>query len=122
MKNILQSIHAQADLNLFLEANNQKLPGRNNIPGIDYAQVGLGVMVGRVLTIAMTIAALMVLVNLIWAAMEWITSGGDTGKLESSRARITQSVIGIIVLASVVAIFSLLQAFLGIEVLTFNFG
>ncbi|PIY80946.1 MAG: hypothetical protein COY80_00040 [Candidatus Pacebacteria bacterium CG_4_10_14_0_8_um_filter_42_14] len=112
---------AQANLNLFGEATLQKLPGRNSIADINSSQVGLGVMVSRVLTIAMTIAALMVLINLIWGAMEWVTSGGDTGKLESSRGRITQSVIGIIVLASVVAIFSLLQVFLGIEVLTFNF-
>lgn len=109
----------QANIDFFTEAKDKNLPGMNGIPDVDSGQVGLGNMVGNILVIAMTIGALMVLINLIWAAIEWVTSGGDTGKLESSRNRITQSVIGIIVLASVIAVFKLLQIFLGIEVLTF---
>ena len=46
------------------------------------------------------LGAIAVLVFFIWGAIEWITSGGDKGKLESARNRITQAVIGLIILVS----------------------
>src|SRR5690606_13303409 len=48
---------------------------------------------------AITIGGLMVLIFFIWGAIEWITSGGDSGKVASARNRITQAVIGMIILA-----------------------
>jgi hypothetical protein len=68
----------------------------------------------------MFIAALLVLFYLIWGAIEWITAGGDQSKIQKGRDRIVQSIIGIIVLASTLALFGLVQSFLGLEVL--NFG
>jgi len=117
MKNTTQL--AQASLDLFTEAGNQDLPGRNTITSITQPEVGLGNLVGNLLNIAMTISALLVLLYLIWGAIGWITAGGDSGKIETARNRITTAVIGIIVLASVVAIFKVLQLVLGIEVLKF---
>jgi len=67
----------------------------------------------------MTIAALLVFIYLLWGAIGWITAGGDKGKIETARNKITTAVIGVVVLASVVAIFKVLQLVLGIEVLTF---
>jgi NADH:ubiquinone oxidoreductase subunit 6 (subunit J) len=45
-----------------------------------------------------SIGAILVLVFFIWGALEWITSGGDKGKLENARNRITQAVVGLIIL------------------------
>ncbi len=115
----MNQLIAQAQIDLFTEARNAKLPGRNGIAYIDQPERGLGNLVGQLLNIAMTISALLVLLYLIWGAIGWITSGGDKGKIETARNRITTAVIGIIVLASVVAIFKVLQLVLGIEVLTF---
>ncbi|HEX9817330.1 MAG TPA: hypothetical protein VGA89_00320 [Patescibacteria group bacterium] len=44
------------------------------------------------------IGGIVVLVFFIWGALEWITSGGDKGKLENARNRITQAVVGMIIL------------------------
>jgi len=57
---------------------------------------------------------------LIWGAIEWITSAGDKGKMESARNKISNAIVGLVILAAVTAIFLVLQQFLGIEVLTFN--
>lgn len=81
---------------------------------------GFGAFLGTLLSAVMAIAALMVLLYLMWGAIEWITSGGDKGKLESARNKITQSIIGLIVLAATLAIFMLVQNFLGISVINFS--
>ncbi|OGJ16776.1 MAG: hypothetical protein A2632_01905 [Candidatus Pacebacteria bacterium RIFCSPHIGHO2_01_FULL_46_16] len=110
---------AQANIDLFNQAKSQELPGRNTISDITQPEVGLGVLVAQILSIMMTIGALMVFIYFLWGAISWISAGGDKGKIEEARNRITTSVIGIIVLASIVAIFKVLQLVLGIEVLKF---
>lgn len=47
-----------------------------------------------------TIGALMVIIFFLWGGIEWISAGGDSGKVEKARNRITQAVIGIILLVS----------------------
>ncbi len=61
------------------------------------------------------LGALGVLIFLVWGAFDWITGGGEKGKVDSARNKITGAIIGLIVLASVVAIFNLLGGFLGIN-------
>jgi hypothetical protein len=46
------------------------------------------------------IGAIMVLVYFAWGALDWITAAGDKGKLETARNKITNSIIGIIILVS----------------------
>lgn len=53
---------------------------------------------------AITLGGLALLVMLILGGFEWITAGGDKGKIESARERITQSIIGLLVLLGTVAI------------------
>jgi hypothetical protein len=62
----------------------------------------------------MLIAGLLVLFYLIMGGIEWITSGGDKGKTESARNKITAAVIGIIILAAAFAILQLVLTFLGL--------
>jgi len=76
--------------------------------------------VSSLISIAMPIAALLVLAYLIWGAFEWITSEGDSGKLTKARQKITSAIIGIIILSATMAIFLMLQQFLGICV--FRYG
>lgn len=63
------------------------------------------------------LGAITVLIFFVWGAVEWITSGGDKSKLESARNKITQALVGLIVLAGTTALFMLLQQFLDICVL-----
>jgi len=51
-----------------------------------------------------SIGAIMVLIFFVWGALEWISSGGDKGKVENARNRITQAVIGLIILVGSYAI------------------
>ena len=99
------------------EAQNQGLQGAEHANSSDG---GFGLFFGNIMSAVMTLAAVLVFGFLIWGAIEWITSGGDSGKLEKARNRIGNAVIGLIILAAATAIFLLLEGFLGIDVLTFN--
>lgn len=72
-------------------------------------------LINAVLSFVMVIAALLVLFYLIWGAFDWITSGGDKGKIDGARQKIISAVVGLIVVASAYAILLLAIRFLGFE-------
>ena len=71
-----------------------------------------GVFISSLLNFVMVIAALLVFVYLIWGGIDWITAGTDKGKTDGARTRITNAVIGLIVLAASYAILTLVLNFL----------
>jgi len=77
-----------------------------------------GSLINAVLSFVMVIAALLVFLYLIWGGIEWITSGGDKGKTESARNKITSAVVGLIILAASYAILLIILNFLGFSDLT----
>jgi hypothetical protein len=81
-----------------------------------------GEWIARILNGVMVISVLMLLVYLLWGGISWISAGGDSSKIQAARDRITQGIIGIIVLAATLAIFMLVQNFLGIELFDFTGG
>ena len=109
---------AQVTLDFAQEAIDKQVPGTANLDAANHAS-GFGPLMSSIFSFVMLIAAILVLFYLIWGAFEWITSAGDKGKLEKARQRISSAVLGIIVLGSVVAIFMIVQQFLGITVFTF---
>ena len=80
----------------------------------------VGILINRALNFVMVLGALLVFVYLIWGGIEWITAGGDKGKIEKAKEKITQSIIGLIVLAGMVALFAILQVALGFEIFNFT--
>ncbi len=81
-------------------------------PGTGFA-TSFGGMMNGLISFVMVIAAVLVFFYLIWGGIEWITSGGDKGKTESARNKITSAVIGLIVIAASYAILTLALNFLG---------
>lgn len=81
-------------------------------PGEGFA-TDFGKLINGVLSFVMVVAALLVFLYLIWGGIEWITSGGDKGKTETARNKITSAVIGLVVVAASYAILTLALNFLG---------
>ncbi len=100
-------------LNFKQAAQDQGLPG-----GEKGATVGGAI--SNLMTALMAIAVLAVFIYLVTAAFEWITAGGEKGKIESARNKITGAIIGLVILASVFVMIMIIQNFLGIHV--FSFG
>ncbi len=51
-------------------------------------------------TAVISIGALIVIIYFIWAAIDWIAAGGDSSKVAKARNKITQAVIGLVLLVS----------------------
>jgi len=80
--------------------------------------INLGSIITTLLSAVMAIAALATFGYLMWGSVEWIMSGGEKGKAEQARTKITTAVIGLFVLAATYAIFRLVLQILGFESLT----
>jgi len=81
-------------------------------PGTGYA-TDFGNMFSAILNVVMLIAAVLVFAYLIFGGIQWITSGGDKGKAEEARNKITAAIIGLIIVAASYAIINLVVSFLG---------
>jgi hypothetical protein len=101
------------------EAVSQQLPGSKNAAAADG---GFGIWLGNLMGGILFLASVLVLFYLLWGGIEWITSGGDKGKTEAARNKITSAIIGLIILASSAAVVMLIQRFLGVCFLKFTGG
>lgn len=72
-------------------------------------------LIFRFVDIAIIGSGIMLLVYLVWGAFEWLTSGGDKGKIENSRSRIMNALIGVALVALAFAIWKLALTFFGID-------
>jgi hypothetical protein len=79
-------------------------------------QYDLGVIIGSFINTAILVGAILALVFMVIASIQWITAGGDTGKIQKARDKFVQSIIGFAVVASTYAIFLVVQYFFGINV------
>jgi hypothetical protein len=74
----------------------------------------LGLLISRLLSVALIIAGILVFIYLVWGGIEYITSGGDKAKLESAKARITAALIGLTIVATSWAVMLIVAYFFGL--------
>lgn len=97
------------------QAQSQDLPGNSQMPSI-----GFGKLLSQVFQVSMLIGGFLVMFYFIWGALDWILSQGDKSKLEAARNKMLHAALGLLVLASVFALFSVLQQVLGVCIITSN--
>jgi hypothetical protein len=98
-------------LDIGQQAVSQNVPGSKNL---NTADAGFGNLMSGLLSNVMMLGAILCFAFLIWGAIDWIVSGGDKSKAEAARNKMTQGVVGLIVLASTTAVFRVVQGFLGL--------
>lgn len=76
----------------------------------------LGSFVSKVFSAVILVAGLATFMYLIYGGVQWIMSGGDKGKLEDARSKITNGIIGLAIVASAWAVYLLLDYFFGIGI------
>lgn len=74
----------------------------------------LGSFVSRSFSAIVLVAGLATFMYLIYGGVQWISSGGDKGKLEEARSKITNGIIGLAIVASAWAVYLLIDYFFGI--------
>ena len=76
---------------------------------------GITKMVSSVIGIITVAAGIWFLLQFTIGGFGWITSGGDKAKLQSSRDKITNAIVGLIIVSSVWAVMTLVGQFVGID-------
>lgn len=59
---------------------------------------------------------------LIWGSITWILSGGDKAGLEASKSKITNALVGIVLLIGTFAIVKLIEMFFTVNILSIDIG
>lgn len=75
----------------------------------------LGKFISGLISIALIIAGILTFTFLVWGGIEWLTSGGDKGRTENARNRITAALVGLAIIAASYAIMLLIQNVLGLS-------
>lgn len=74
----------------------------------------LGSFVSKSFSAILLVAGLATFLYLVYGGVQWIGSGGDKGKLEDAKNKITNGIIGLAVVASAWAVYLLIDYFFGI--------
>lgn len=99
----VEKVLAQASLDI-------KQPGNVKITDI-------GKLISAGVGTVLIIAALLAFLYLILGGIKWITSGGDKAGMEEARNKITHAIVGLIIVGASWAIMSLVQNFLGVQII-----
>ena len=78
--------------------------------------INAGSLISSLISIFIIISFIAAFFFLLQGAFQWITSGGDEGKVEAARNRITQAIVGLVIVVAVWALFGLVEDFLGVNV------
>lgn len=77
---------------------NPALEGNLGLAKTETSGLVLGTYIAYLWQTATLIGGLAVIVSLLLGGVQWVMAGGDKGKVEAARERITQTIIGMIVL------------------------
>jgi hypothetical protein len=86
------------------------------IGGIPPSVFDLGGIVKSLILVALFAGALFFLFQIIIGGISWINSGGDPKSLESSRGRIMNAVIGLVIIVAAFGITVIVTSALGINI------
>ena len=79
-------------------------PAAMNVGGSDPVQ-GVGKFLAFGINMFILISGLLLLIYLLWGAFDWISSGGDKEKITKAQNKITNAIIGMILIFVVLAVF-----------------
>ncbi len=108
---------------LLAQITNPAVPALETVSG-DSATFGatvLGQYIGILIQTSAVLGGLATLLYMFMGALQWITAGGDTGKIDKARGRMLQGLVGLGVLVSVVGIASFIGPVFGLDLLAPTF-
>lgn len=77
----------------------------------------IGQLISALVGTTLIIAALLAFLYLILGGIKWITSGGDKAGMEEARNKITHAIVGLIIVGAAWSIMTLVQNFLGVQII-----
>ncbi len=89
-------------MELALNFGGQQLNIPKNIPSGGLSS--LQQILSNAITLFIIAGCFLLVIYIVWAGIQWITSGGDKQKLSAARGRLTWAIIGFIIMLVAVAI------------------
>lgn len=80
-------------------------------------EANLEVIISNMLGVVTVFAGLFFLIYFLIAAFKWISSGGDTGKVQTARDQIVNGVLGLVVVVGTYTIVAIIGAIVGFNIL-----
>jgi hypothetical protein len=87
--------------------------GVRNLSGTEF----FNKLLPNLISLSFVVGAIIFVAIIIVGAIQWIISGGDKAGIESARSKITNAIIGLVILLSLFAIIYVLENFFGIKLL-----
>ncbi|RLC31706.1 hypothetical protein DRH13_02675 [Candidatus Woesebacteria bacterium] len=94
-------------------------------PTGEFAALGdltVGGIVSAFIRLILVIAALVFFFILVIGGIRWIASGGDKAAIEGARGKITNAIVGVVILLSLFALLKVVEDFFGINILALDIG
>jgi hypothetical protein len=102
---------------LQLPAINQDPKGLGGYAAVTDSSTTLATILSNILGFLTVLGGIWFLTNFILAAVSWISAGGDKGKVQQAKDKLTNAVIGLALIVGAYAISGLLGSILGIDFL-----
>jgi hypothetical protein len=77
----------------------------------------LETFISQLLGILTVVASIFFIVNMALAALNWITAGGDSGKIQKARDAMVQNVVGLIIVVGSYGVIGLIGQIVGLNIL-----
>lgn len=74
-------------------------------------------IISNLLGLFTVLGGLFFVIYFLIASLQWISAGGDTGKITEARNKMTQGVIGLIILVAAYGIIGLIGTIVGIDII-----
>jgi hypothetical protein len=96
--------------NLLAEVINPVLPDKLGKGGSEPTMGAdiVGDTIARLMASAFIVGGILLLAMLVWGAIDWIGASGDEGRLKAAKVKITNAIIGFVILVSVRALLGFL--------------
>lgn len=105
--------------NFLAQIRNPVLPptlGGGTSPNPSGGGKALGSLISSLVGALFIAGFLLAFMELLLGGISWITAGGDKQKLETARDKITNSIIGLIVVGATYALMTLVARFFGMDI------
>lgn len=88
----------------------------------DGGYIFIGTLIPKMVGLLLVFGGVAFFFMFIWGAITWILSGGDKASVENAKGRITNAIIGLVLMISTFAIAKLIETFFGIDILSIDIG
>lgn len=79
-------------------------------------------LISRSVGLLFVFGALSFFFMFLWGAITWILSGGDKAHVENAKGRITNALIGFVLMIATFAIVAIIETFFDINILSIDIG